>query len=287
VRLGPALQQPDGQVRLFGAIPPKDAMVVMSAYRYGGGQVGNVAENTINVLKTALPYIERVRNLVTALGGTDAESLEYAKMRVPGYLRTLRRAVTASDFEYLSQEAAPGEIGRVYCLQPPLTNRGEIKILLIPRVPRLGGFIPPESLNLTEQLQENVRQFLDERRLLSTRLEVSAPAYQWVETEVRLHVTDTYNPDKVRRDVEERLFNFLNPLIGGFDGKGWPFGRDLFVADVMSSLLAVPGVNFVRSVTLYPITYNEGQFTRGVATQEVPIASHGVVVSYQHNIVTI
>lgn len=287
VRLGPALQQPDGQMRLFGAIPPKGSLVIMSAYRYGGGQIGNVAENTINVLKTAIPYIERVRNRQTALGGTDAETLEYAKMRVPGFLRSLRRAVTASDFEYLAEEAAPGEIGRVYCLQPPLTNRGEIKILVVPRVPRLSGYIPPESLNLTDQLQETIRRFLDERRLLSTRLEVSAPAYQWVETEVRLRVTETYNQDRVRRDVETKLFDFLNPLIGGFDGKGWTFGRDLFVADVMSVLLTVPGVNFVRSVSLYPITYAEGQFVRGAAAQEIPIASHGVVVSYQHNIVIV
>lgn len=287
VRFGPALQQPDGQVRRFGAIPPKGAMVVMSGYRYGGGQVGNVAENTINVLKTGLPFIGRVRNRQTAVGGEDAESLDYAKTRVPHYLRSLQRAVTASDFEYLTrEEAARGEVGRVHCLQPPLTNRGEIRLLVVPQVPNIAGFIVPESLNLPDDLRERIQEFLDERRLLSTQLEVTAPAYQWVETNVRLSVSANYNVEKVRRAVEAKLFEFINPLIGGVDGKGWPFGRDVFVADVMSVLLSVPGVNFIRSVELYPVTYNNGQFIAQEKTQQIPVATHGVAVSYQHNIQT-
>lgn len=287
IRMGPALQQPDGAVRVFGAIPPKDAMLIMSGYRYGGGQIGNVAENTITVLKTALPYIAQVRNRQAAIGGRDAEALDHAKMRVPGHLRSLSRAVTPSDFEYLTHQAAPGEIGRVYCLQPPLTNRGEIRILVIPRVPRLRGFIAPESLTLSQELHDSVQSFLDDRRLLSTQLDISAPAYQWVETEVRLRVSATYDRDKVIRAVEAKLFEFLNPLIGGLDGKGWQFGRDLFSADVTSVLLGVEGVQFVRSVRLFRVDYDDGQFKRGDESDEIPLPSHGVVVSYQHNVMAV
>ncbi len=288
IRLGPALQRPDGQVRRFGAIPPKGTMLIMKGYRYGGGLVGNVAENTINVLKTAQPYVAQVRNRQPATGGEDAESLEYAKTRVPGYLRSLQRAVTGSDFEYLTrEEAARGEVGRVHCLQPPLTNRGEIQLLVIPKVPRLSGYISPESLNLPDDLRDRIMEFLDERRLLSTRLEVTAPSYQWIETEIRLRVSDNFDIEKVRRAVENKLFDFINPLIGGLDGKGWPFGRGLFVADVMSALLAVPGVNFIRSVTLYPIIYSNGEPRREEPVQEVPVPKQGIMVSYQHTIVAI
>ena len=66
-----------------------------------------------------------------------------------------------------------------------------------------------------------------------------APAYQWVETEVRIRASRHFEFEKVRREVEMTLFQFLNPLSGGQDGTGWPFGRDLFVADVMSVLLKV------------------------------------------------
>lgn len=284
IRLGPALPQRDGQVHRYGALAPKSALLVMTGYRYGGGLVGNVAADTLTVLKTALPYVEKVSNREAAQGGKDAENLENAKMRVPGHLRSLQRAVTASDFEYLTHEAAPGHVGRAYCLQPPLTSQGENVMLIIPHIPHLKGFISPESLELSEELRETIRGYLDERRLLSTKLDVTQPAYQWVETEVRFSVSQHYDFEKVREAVEARLFDFINPLIGGTDGKGWPFGRSLFVADVMAVLQTVPGVNFIRSVKLFPILYDRRQFTRSSEKQEIQVPAHGVVVSYQHNI---
>lgn len=282
IRFGPALPQRNGQVHMYGAIPAKGAMVIMNAYRYGGGVQGNVAARTISILKTSMPYVQRVTNMEAATGGLNAEDIETAKTRVPGYLRSLRRAVTAADFEYLTREALRGEVGRVFCLQPPLTNRGEIKILIVPRIPALKGFISPESLEVSPELRDTVTAFLDERRLLSTQLEVMAPNYHWVETEVRFQPAPHQDVEKVRRAIEERLFDYLNPLTGGMNGEGWPFGRDLFVSDVMAVLLAVPGVLFVRSVKLFPVTYENGTFTRGAETQSLPLVAHGVVVSYRH-----
>jgi predicted phage baseplate assembly protein len=284
IRFGPALPQRDGSVHVYGAVPPKNAMLVMRNYRAGGGQIGNVAKNTINIVKTGLPYIERVINRLAATGGLDAENLDNAKTRVPGYLRSLNRAVTAADFEYLTHEAAPNMIGRVHCLQPPQTSRGENKVLVIPSIPNLQGFISPESLNLPNDLRDTVTAYLDERRLLATQLSVIPPAYQWVETEIRFRASRHASVDQVVRAVESKLFAFLNPLIGGTDGTGWPFGRDLFVSDVMAVLLTVPGVDFVRSVKMYPVTYSKGQFTRAEEMTEVPVVTHGVIVSYRHDV---
>jgi predicted phage baseplate assembly protein len=282
LRLGPALRQRDGQMKRYGAIPAQGSMLVMVGYRYGGGMIGNVANNTLRVLKTAIPYIAKVANRVAAAGGLDAETLENAKMRVPGHLRSLRRAVTAADYEYLTQEAVPGAVGRVHCLQPPQTSRGEVRLLVIPRVPRLAGFIPPEALTLSEEVRETILRYLDERRLLSTLLDVTNPAYQWVETEINYRSNPNADIETVQRAIENRLFEFLNPLIGGHDGKGWHIGRDIFVGDILSVLLAIPGVDFIRSVKLFPADYVNGEFIRGEAIQEIPMVAHGVAASYRH-----
>lgn len=283
VRFGMAIRQRDGQIFLYGAIPVKDSLIFMSGYRSGGGQRGNVAAQTINILKSSIPYISQLTNLRPAVGGLDAESLDNAKMRVPGYLRSLRRAVTASDYEYLAMEAGRGEVGRVHCLQPPNTNRGEIELLVVPAIPRLQGFIAPESLRLSEELRNLLITYLDERRLLSTKLDVVEPSYQWVETEIRFRAVTGHNPERVREAMEERLYIFLNPITGGMDGNGWPFGRDLFSSDLMGVLLAVPGVEFVRSVKLFPVSYDNGNFLRGTEAQTIPLPSHGTIVSYRHS----
>ncbi|MCU0476306.1 MAG: putative baseplate assembly protein [Anaerolineae bacterium] len=285
VRLAPALPQPDGVVKRYGALPEKGALLTMNAYRYGGGLVGNVAANTLTVLKTSLPYIQKVTNRVAAAGGRDAELLESAKMRVPHFLRSLNRAVTAHDFEFLAKEAAPGQVGRAYALRPPLVSPGEVKVLIIPFIPRLQGFIAPESLELPADVRSAIVAYLDERRLISTQLEVLQPFYQWVQTEVRIRVAPGHNPEKVQAAVEARLFDLINPLVGGADGEGWPFGRDMFASDVMAAVLGVPGVNFVRAVKLYPVTYDRREYLVGAEASEIRLPPQGVVVSYQHTVV--
>jgi predicted phage baseplate assembly protein len=282
VRFGPALPNRDGTVQLYGAIPQKNAVVAMRQYRYGGGQGGNLGMGALSVMKTSIPYISQVRNRQSSTGGLDRESLEASKARVPGYLRTLNRAVTPADFEYLAEEAAPGQVARVVCVQPPNSNRGEVKLLVIPRIQRMIGQIAPESLAVPIDLRNRISSYLDERRLLGTQLEVLPPAYHWVETEVRFHPSMTANGEEVRKKIEERLYEFINPITGDRDGKGWTFGRDLFMGDIMAVLLQIPGVDFIRHVSLFPVAYNGSQFIRGEAVQQIQVVPTGVVVSYNH-----
>lgn len=284
IRLGPALPQRDGSIHRFGKVPPSNAMLVMRAYRYGGGVAGNVGKGTLNVLKTSLAPIDRVTNRQPAKGGQNAEDLEEAKVRVPGYLRSLRRAVTAEDFEYLAREAAPGATGRVYCLQPPFTQAGEVKVLVVPAVSNPEVYIPPENLVLADDVTDRIQTYLDERRLLSTRLEVTAPTYHWVQTMVRFRASRFEDADVVRDRVRSKLFTFLNPLIGGPEGTGWPFGRDLFASDIMAALLTVPGVDFVRSVRLFPVIYQDGEFSRIDEVNEIALSAQGVIASYDHDV---
>ena len=38
LRLGPAIRQRDGTIKLYGAIPSRGANIIFARYRYGGGQ---------------------------------------------------------------------------------------------------------------------------------------------------------------------------------------------------------------------------------------------------------
>lgn len=286
VRFGPALPQRDGTIRRYGQIPERNAMVVMQRYRYGGGSKGNVQKGALNILKTSIPYVASVLNRQPARGGLDIEDIENAKMRVPNYLRSLDRAVTASDYEYLAHQSAPGQIARVYALQPPNTVAGEVKVLVIPHVNNPESRLEPSELELDDRLKEIVRAFLDERRLLTTRLDVTQPAYYWVSTRVRLRVSKNADEDKVKQAVADRLFEFINPITGGGDNNGWQFGRDLFVSDIFASLQTVPGIDFVRSVDIYPMSWQGDKATRGESTQIIETVAHGVVVSYRHDVRT-
>ena len=288
VRFGPAIRQRDGDIKRFGAIPPRRANIFYARYRTGGGLDGNVEAGIINTLKTAIPYIDRIINRVPARGGLDAESLEEAMMRVPHMMRSRDRAVTAADFEFLTRQALPATISRVRCLQPrpsdaaPSVIPGQVYVLVVPKVRYPAGYLSPDELTVSEDELNLLRAYLDERRLLTTRLYVRTPAYRWVSVRVLAGAAPGVDQGEVENAIQRRLYHFLNPLTGGFDENGWPFGRDLFVADVYQALQNMPNVLFIRQVEMY-IAMPGGQ-RMGQPVEMVDVVGHGVVVSGVHEV---
>jgi predicted phage baseplate assembly protein len=287
IRLGPAVRRPDGTIKLYGAIPPRHANLIFRRYRVGGGQDGNVQVGVLNTLKTAIPYVARVSNRAPAWGGLDAESLESAMMRVPALLRSRDRAVTEADYEYLASQALPAAIGRVKCLQPRPAEAGrvapgQVYVLVIPRVAHPEDYLTPDQLELDDANVQALMEFLDERRLLTTRLDIRPPAYYWVTCKVQLRAAPGVDQATVEEQVLERLYRFINPLTGGSEGEGWPFGRDLFVSDVYQCLQGMPDVQFIRAVEIHAARSDGAP--QGDPVESVEVIAHGVIASGTHEV---
>ena len=285
LRFGPAIREQDGTIKMYGAVPPRDANLIFQKYRYGGGQEGNIQAGIINTLKTAIPYLAKVMNRNAAWGGLDAETLEAAMVRVPELLRSRERAVTESDFEFLSRQALPASIGRVKCLQPIPSEAGKIipgqvYVLVIPRIARPDDYIAPEQLDLDPADMDRLTKFLDERRLLTTRLDIRAPVYMWIAIKVKLRISPGAKRETVEKAIRNRLNRFINPLTGGVDGKGWPFGRDLFISDVYQCLQGLENIQFVRSIEMF--NARPGGEPEGAPVEQVELVSHAVVTSGKH-----
>ena len=57
------------------------------------------------------------------------------------------------------------------------------------------------------------------------------------------------------------LYQYFDPIVGGPDGDGWPFGRPVNVGEVYAVLQRVEGVEYVEDVRLFatdPITGRTG-----------------------------
>lgn len=286
---GPVVRSPGGETRAYGATPPAGMAVRLTSYRHGGGPQGNVGRGTLTTLKSSIPYVASVTNRRVASGGVDPESIESAKLRGPQTLRTRNRAVTEEDFESLAREASPS-VRRAACIQPrevgtegdPLP--GVVRVLLVPTLPSSAGkVVRPDDLRLPRELVEQVKSYLDERRLLTTVLVVTQPDYVWVSVEARVKTRRGADPEQVRQAVEERLYRFIHPIHGGADGQGWPFGRSLFVAELYSQLQAVGGVEYTQEIKLYPVDPATGQ--RGEPTETLAVPRGGLVCSQSHTVI--
>jgi predicted phage baseplate assembly protein len=261
---GPALRQQNGKVAQYGRIPQAGRKIRFSQYRYGGGIEGNVPAGRIHVLKSAVPYIDQVSNALAAFGGRDQETLEEAKLRAARELRAQSRAVTAEDYENLAQKATR-TVARVKCNIPQTSNGrlppGMVEILVVPAVSdslRNGDL---SKLHVDEALAKKVEDYLDSFRLLTTTLQIREPDYMGVKVQAQIIPSEYSPPEVVMSKVLEALNNFISPLpiiedpasqdeLGGVGWEGWPFGRDLYVAEIFSLIQRVPGVKHVLDVSL-------------------------------------
>ncbi len=281
---GPTIRQPNGTERAYGHTPPRGAGLRFTKYRQGGGVVGNVGADTLLVLKSSIPFVGRVSNLAPATGGMNAETVDAAKLRVPGILRSRDRAVTAGDFEYLALEASR-DVARAHCIQthgedssvPP----GTVELLIVPALPD-GQERTLDSLQPPPELVEQVTKFLDERRLLGSQLVVDGPAYVGVRVEASIVALSHLEGEVVGRAVSDRITEYMDPLIGGADGTGWPFGRPVTLSEVQSVIQSVPGVEFARDVTLLQVDTLSGQGR--AAGQQVVLSGDVLVLPFEHNI---
>ncbi|MGW1658140.1 putative baseplate assembly protein [Streptomyces atratus] len=277
----PEVREPDGTMRAYGAVPEKGAQLRVPRYRTGGGAAGNVARGAICVLRSSVPYVAGVDNREAARGGVDGETVENAKVRAPNILRVQERAVTAGDYEAVAREAAPS-LRRVRCLPAVAGEAGAVRVLVVPdAVPDEGGQLRFEQLIPSDSVLSTVTARLDERRLVGTRLVVEPPAYQGVTVVARL-VTAGGDVDRVRTEALAALFRHIDPLRGGAEGTGWPFGRPVQYGEIFAVLQDVPGVGLVEGVRLFPADPITGR--RGAAVERIDVAPGALVFSHQHQV---
>lgn len=278
--------------RQYGKVPPKGAELRMATYRTGGGLKGNVQSGMIRILKTAVPYVANVINHQPAQNGTDAESLDAAVIRVPQMLRTRDRAVTQEDFETLALTAGQGAVARVLCLPADQTGTpGQVRLLLVPQVRtdaiERGEGLHPDVLSLTPQLQTQVSDYLDDRRLLGMAIRYDQPHYVGVTVQAEVALEPDYNnaeaQTEMRHQLQVALYRFLNPITGGPDGRGWPFGRPVYPSDIVTLFQPMPGVRHLGTVQLFELRRQESRWQRILPKEPVidpgPL---GVLCSWQN-----
>ncbi|GIE81765.1 putative baseplate assembly protein [Actinoplanes philippinensis] len=285
VAFGPAVRESDGTLRHYGAVPVAGATIRARFYRAGGGRAGNVARGAVRVLRSSIPYVARVENREGATGGVDGETVAEAKVRAPVTLRAQDRAVTVRDYEELARQAAP-EAARIACLgvDPAEGGQNAVRLLVVPQaVADRGGRLRFEQLIPGDDLLGRITRHLDERRPLGTRLSIGPPFYQGVSVAATVRVQRARGRrEEVRAAALDAIHRYLDPLTGGADGRGWPFGRPLRAGEIFAALQRVPGVDLVDEVLLSPADPLTGR--RGEPGDRIDLSPAALFFSFEHSV---
>jgi predicted phage baseplate assembly protein len=166
----------------------------------------------------------------------------------------------ADDFEFFALQASR-YVARAKCIQPramaesgskgKAPQPGAVRVLIVPQVNDPDRRIEPGELKPSSQLQHQVQAYLDDRRLLTAQVSVEAPNYIPVSVRAKLRPERAVDSVALAAEAERRLYQFINPLVGGADRKGWPFGRGLNLAAVFAQLQAIAGIAEIVDVQLF------------------------------------
>ena len=173
----------------------------------------------------------------------------------------------------ISEAAAAGitrarrEIARVQCNADPSLPPGMVELLIVPAANDAIANGNLTALQVPIALRNHVVRHLEPYRLLTTQLVVREPRYLGVSVQAEIIPHPHTDPELVCERTRAALRQFLSPLdIGrpsviepGEDWQGWPFGRDLYVADLFGLLQQVAGVRYVRDVRFASIAVAPGQ----------------------------
>ena len=171
-------------------------------------------------------------------------------------LRQRYRAVTTIDYEKLIIEDwnkssnSTLKIARVKCLAQ--RNLSESDVVTVAKG-NISLIVVPEQ-NIQENNNNNkygkLLDFLNERKLLTTRLHIVEPLYVSVTVKAELTLIDGAKAEEIKENAEKEVNLFFHPLYSGnyWGGKGWPFGRSIYISELYKILDDLSGVDYVENL---------------------------------------
>ena len=210
----------------FGFIPSKGQTIKVT-YRIGGGKTGNVAENTIQTIIAAPQLIllgAKVRNPVSASGGADRENIEHAVTNAPRVFRSLKRAVTVEDYEALALD-----FNGVVKVRAEAADWNTVTLFIAPE----GGG------RVSDALEANLLTYFEDKRPLSTVVEIADVDYIQIYLTVSVGVTAYYSPADIKAQVKAVAANLL--ALQNVD-----FGRPIFLSKFYEAIESIVGVEYVN-----------------------------------------
>jgi predicted phage baseplate assembly protein len=233
-------------------------------------------------LKSAIPGIDTVTNLRPAFGGVDAETLESARTRAGMEIRTRYRAVTPSDFEFLSGEASP-RVARAVCIPPG--EDGMVRVHILPMVAPADRELSLAELSPDELLLTEVAEYLDERKVIGISLELLPVKLRGVSVVCNVQAAFNADLERVEQDVAYALYTYLNPLVGGSaegQGEGWEFGRSLNQGELYGIVRKIEGVEFIKILRVYETDLATGKQNPKPAGSYLAIGEDELIASGTH-----
>lgn len=217
-----------------GKIPPVGAKVYIS-YLVTLGIDGHVNSNTLTDLATVKDAngnnaVLGVNNAQPSAGGSGYESIEMARRRYPQVFKTMRRAVTLSDWKAIALD-----VGGV--LQANVVDYNKDKSLPFFSVK---VYVVGPSGQVSDALNSKVREALLNSRINATVFTVESPSQVSVDVKGRVSVYSRYDQVSVISEAVRSVTDFFT--MSDSSTSKINLGESVAFSKIISSIQNVEGV---------------------------------------------
>lgn len=218
-----------------GARLPSGLENIMARYRSGIGLGGEIAQDSLSLLKTRPLGIREVTNPIPATGAAAREALNEARTSAPLTVRTLDRIVSLQDFEDFSRAFAG--IGKA---KAEVIPNQSIPIVYITIGAENGKAVTPDS-----QLYTNLVQAIAQSRA-PEQIDVQIGSYQPLlfNLEAKILIDS-------RREIKPVLAEIRTALQKTFSFENRDFGQSVTTSEAIAAIQNIIGVIAVDLDALY------------------------------------
>lgn len=215
-----------------------------------GGRDKNLPPMSALKLTKTVGFVTDIRNPDVLYGGTDTESESDAMERMGARIRHRFQAVTAGDMESVARESSLN-IEKVKCFpgydEQGLRSPGCVTLTVLQKDYEGGrNYFYRLRTELLNRLKEVVSPCLAK----SGRLFVAAPWFIHMDVEVTAVTGDYGRVTGLQAVLEDAVSQYLNPVTGGYDGKGWEFGCLPGYGQIKHMLQRIGDVAYIRRMSV-------------------------------------
>ena len=234
-----------------GRIPPSgEEPTILVEYTCGGGKAGNIAPMLLNKINNTIGFVSSVNNYDSTMGGCDRETTTEAVTRKALSLRHGYRAVTVTDYENLAMVADRNILKAKCCANCTAAGKkefGYITLVLLMREYWLGR----KYFDYTRKVvEEYLRRHMNEQLFEQQRFKIVEPEYIVINVNITIVVKEYNKVFEVKEKVSRCIEEFLDPVDGNFDGKGWNIGESPSENQIQNAVKDIKDIVYIKNVRI-------------------------------------
>jgi len=192
----------------------ENVRVTYETYR---GELANVEAGAINTLVSSIAYLSSVTNPIATRGGYNATD-EHVITTITNAIRTQNRAVTRHDYEQLIKQVSQS----ITSVKVFGEDSDTLQVAVL-----IDGF--EKGDHLFSKVKTRIEVMLKEQSssyLVYEKVNIVPPRFVPLGVRLRFSIDEEKINDLYETEMECKkiISNFIDPISGGFGGKGWSVG---------------------------------------------------------------